>query len=409
MILLAIIQRLMAILSLALLVAGGYLLWSWWRWREALDPSLGQDLNDQAWRLWVGGALIVFSLLGRAPLGLLLGRKGDDGGRLRRDSGAQVETPDGAVLHVESSGPEDAPVLVFVHGWGMSTASWWEARRMLAERFQVVTYDLAGLGRSKGPRDGRYSLDRFADDLMVVVSGAGRRKVVLVGHSIGGMILQTFCRRYPQALGSQVAGIVLENTTHTDPSRTTILGGALQAMKPVLSPLMRLDVWLQPLVWLMNWQSYLSGSTHLGMRLGGFGTRPTRAQLEQVSLDATRNSPAVQAKGNLAMMHWSATEDLPSIRIPALVFIGGRDLVTRPSAGETIVERLPAARPCRVERAGHMGPQECAEVYNAAISRFADEVFTRGAQYADAPRPAGTQRPPGADGKGSGDEARPVT
>ena len=381
--LLALFQRLAALASLALLAIGGWFVWSWWRLREILDPLPGELIESQDWRLWTGGALIAWSFLGRIPVGLLLGRADDDRERLRRLPGETLETPDGARLHVERSGPPDAPVLIFVHGWGLDAGVWWEARQMLADRYQVVTYDLAGLGRSKQPRDGKISLDRFADDLMALVSTACPRKVILVGHSIGGMTVQTFCRRYPETLGRQVLGVVLENTTHTDPMRTTVLGEALHAMEPVVKPLMRLDVWLQPLAWLMNWQSYLSGSTHLAMRFGGFGTTPTKAQLEQVSRAVTRNSPAVQAKGNIAMMEWDVTDALPEMRIPALLFIGGSDIVTVPAAGETIARRMPQARPVHLEEAGHLGPLELAEDYNRAIARFADEVFTRGARSAD--------------------------
>jgi pimeloyl-ACP methyl ester carboxylesterase len=381
--LLSLAIRLASLVSVALLALGAYLVWSWYDLRDMVEPFPRDGLDTQDWRLWLGGALVAWSILGRLPVSLLLGRKGDDGDRLKRRPGEPLETPDGARLHVETDGPQEAPVLVFVHGWGLDGGIWWEARRMLSERFEVVTYDLAGLGKSTQPADGQYSLERFADDLMAVVSRAGRRKVILVGHSIGGMTVLTLCRRHPETLGRQVAGIVLENTTHIDPSRTTVLGKVLYAMKPILWPLTYLEIWLQPLVWLMNWQSYLSGSAHVAIRFGGFGTAPTKAQLEQMARQVSRNPPAVQAKGNLAMMRWGVTDDLSEMRIPALVFIGGRDIVTRPSAGETIVSRMPEARAQRMARAGHMGPLELAQDYNAAIAAFADEVFLRGAQSAD--------------------------
>jgi pimeloyl-ACP methyl ester carboxylesterase len=406
--LLQLFQRVMALMSVALLVGGAYLLWSWWDLRQALDAGRLIYEDDIGWRLWGGLALLAVSLLGRTPALWLLARKGDDADRHRRLEGRVLETPTGARLHVESHGPPDAPALIFVHGWGLDAGVWREARLMLGERYQVIAYDLAGLGRSKGPADSRYSLDGFADDLMAVVRQAAPRKVILVGHSIGGMILQTFARRHAEVMGRQVLGLVLENTTHTDPTRTTILGKALHAMRPALEPLMRLDAVLAPLVWAMNWQSYLSGGTHVAMRFGGFGTRPTRAQLEQVSRAATRNHPAVQAKGNLAMMHWDATGELPAIGAPTLVFIGGRDLVTVPQAGERIAHDLRAARPEYVGLAGHLGPMELAETYNTAIAQFADELFTRGAAWADRrpdsgiggedQRPAGGPRPFPLDG-----------
>jgi pimeloyl-ACP methyl ester carboxylesterase len=383
MMLFSIYQRLAALLSLAVLAVGGAFIWSWFQVREMLADYPDGLIDSQDWRLWTGSLLIAWSLLGRIPVAMLLGEAGDDGDRLKRLPGDTLETASGARLHVERTGPAEAPVLIFVHGWGLDAGVWWEARQMLSDRYQVVTYDLAGLGRSKAYKDRRYSLDRFADDLMALVSEACPRKVILVGHSIGGMTVQTFCRRYPETLGRQVVGVVLENTTHTDPMRTTALGHGLEALEPVVKPLMRLDIWLQPLAWLMNWQSYLSGSTHLAMRFGGFGTTPTKAQLEQVSRAVTRNSPAVQARGNLAMMEWGVTEDLPEMRIPALVFIGGDDIVTVPEAGELIARRMPQARTAHVSAAGHLGPIELAHQYNAAIAAFADQVFTRGARSAD--------------------------
>jgi pimeloyl-ACP methyl ester carboxylesterase len=384
MILLFLLQRLAALIALAVLAAGAGFVWSWFRVREMLEAYPDNLIDSQDWRLWTGGLLIAASLLGRIPVALLLGERGDDRERLRRRPGEMLETQPGAELSVEATGPADAPVLIFVHGWGLDSRMWWEARQSLSERYQVVTYDLPGLGRSKAYHDRRYSLDRFADDLMALVSRACPRKVILVGHSIGGMTVQTFCRRYPETLGRQVVGVVLENTTHTDPLRTTALGEGLQALEPLAKVLMRLDIWLQPLVWLMNWHSYLSGGTHLIMRYAGFGTTPTKAQLEQVSRAVTRNSPAVQARGNLAMLDWGVTDDLPQMRVPALVFVGGHDLVTVAQAGETITRRMPQARSLHMGEAGHLGPIELADAYNSAIVRFADEVFTRGARSADA-------------------------
>jgi pimeloyl-ACP methyl ester carboxylesterase len=392
--LLQLFQRLMVLVSLALFAAGAYLLWSWWDLREALDAGRIVE-GDFDWRLWIAGALLALSLLGRVPVLWLLGRAGDDAARLNRLPGEPVRTPDGAVLHTEATGPVDAPVLVFVHGWGMDASTWHDARVRLATRYRVIAYDLAGLGNSKGPGDGRYSLERFADDLATVLDRLAPRRAIVIGHSIGGMIIQTFCRRHPQLLGGQVLGVVLENTTHTDPSQTTILGRLLGALRPVLIPLMWLDVVLFPIVWLMNWQSYLSGSTHLAMRFGGFGTRPSRAQLDQVARLATRNPPQVQAKGNIAMMRWEGAGDLGQIRVPTLVFAGGRDLVTVPRAGEALARWIPTATLRPMSQAGHMGPLELADAYNAEIARFADEVFTRGAAWADRRPPAVAPGPTG--------------
>ena len=73
--------------------------------------------------------------------------------------------------------------------------------------------------------------------------------MVLVGHSIGGMAILTFCRLFPETLGREVAGIALVNTTYTMPLNTVLAGGLLRALRwPVLVPLLYVTVALWPLV-----------------------------------------------------------------------------------------------------------------------------------------------------------------
>lgn len=390
--LLQLCQRLAALASLAVLAVGAYLFWVWWDLHHG--PAQAPFRGEEDWRLWTALALLALSGLGRWPVLWLLARSGDDAERLKRTGGDPLlQTTTGAQLHLESSGPPDAPAIFLVHGWGLDASVWWEARQRLSRRFRVVAFDLAGLGKSKGPAKDACSLEGFADDLACVVERLSPRRAVLVGHSIGGMVLQTLCRRRPDLLGSQVVGLVLENTTYTDPSRTTILGPGIATVEPALKALMRLDIPLSPLLRLINWQSYLSGWTHVAMRFG-FGARPTRAQLEQVALCVTRNSPAVQAHGNLAMMAWDGADSLVELRAAALVFTGGRDIVTVPRAGEVIARKAPQATLLREPVAGHMGPLELADRYNGAIERFADTVFTSGAAWADRPPANGAAGPP---------------
>jgi len=371
MILFVLLQRLFSWASLALLGAGGWLLFDWWndqRVAEALD--LPEPGNAQLY--WALG-LLAWSVLGRLPMLLLLGKGGATPHPLRGE-GVRVPAPDGSTLWVETTGREDGPILVFTHGWGMNVRIWAEARKQLGDRFGLCFWDLPGAGRSTRPRSG-FSIEGFSEDLHAVIDTLPEhRPIVLVGHSIGGMATLTFCARHPELLNGRVAGIVLENTTHTNPLRTMIFSRVFKPLQPVVEGLSRFAMVTSPLMWVMNWQSYLSGSTHLAMRLAGFGCRPTREQLDRAALLPTRTSPSVQARGNLAMFRWSVTERLPSIDCPALVFVGGRDLVTKDHAGETIADALPQARLVRMERAGHMGPVEEAGAYNEQIAVFADFV-----------------------------------
>jgi pimeloyl-ACP methyl ester carboxylesterase len=118
---------------------------------------------------------------------------------------------------------------------------------------------LPGVGLSTKALNNDYSIERFATDLHAVVQWSGASRIVMVGHSIGGMILQTYARLFPKE--PVVAGLALVHTTYTNPIRTTKNGTIYSAIeKPVIVPLLHLTVVLSPIVWLMNVLSYLNGS-----------------------------------------------------------------------------------------------------------------------------------------------------
>jgi len=374
MIFFALLQRLFGLTSFALLGVAGWFAWSW-REQERIANLLDiEDPSDA--RLYWAICLLFISLFGRQIMLLALGKGGAMASNDRQEGVTEVG-PDGARLRLEVQGREDGPILLLTHAWGMSSQIWADARTELSRRFGVVVWDLPGAGLSSKPRDA-LSIEGFADDLKALVDRLPQdRPVVLVGHSIGGMTVQTFCARHPQMLNHRVVGVVLENTTHHNPLRTMILSGPVTALQPLIVFMMRVDVLVSPVLWLMNWQSYLSGATHLAMRIAGFGGRPTRAQLELASRLPTKTSPAVQARGNLAMIGWSVTDSLHEMDVPALVFVGDRDLVTKDYAGEFIASAMPSATLVRIGGAGHMGPVEQHSEYVERIASFVDQLVRR--------------------------------
>lgn len=95
---------------------------------------------------------------------------------------------DGIQLTVETRGSSDAPPLLFAHGFGQSRHAWTRAATVFAERgWRTVTFDARGHGDSGRLVDGKYLLEQFVDDLLVVARSLGRPPV-LVGASLGGLL-----------------------------------------------------------------------------------------------------------------------------------------------------------------------------------------------------------------------------
>jgi pimeloyl-ACP methyl ester carboxylesterase len=313
--------------------------------------------------------------LGWLPITLLLGKPGFGEPRTELKGESRViERPDGARLHVEIFGRDEGPTLVCTHGWSLDRSAWFYIRRALSDRFRVVVWDLPGLGASHGPSDGDYSVEKMARDLDAVVQVAGKGPIVLVGHSIGGMIVQTFCRLYPKALGTRVAGIVLVHTTYTNPLRTALLSALWTALeKPVIVPLNHITVWLAPLAWLSNWQSYLNGSLQIFTRIASFAGGQTWGQVNHGSWLAAKAWPATVARGNLAMLQFDEQATLQKVEIPVLVIASEHDRMTEPRASERIDQLLPHALYARVP-AGHLGLWEEHGKVSELIREFGERL-----------------------------------
>jgi len=120
----------------------------------------------------------------------------------------------GRRLHVVRAGPRgDKPTIVLEHGAFGCASDWGVVQaRLSAKGLHSVAYDRAGLGLSDPgpqPRDGR----ALNADLMAVLNALGEGgPFVLVGHSMGGLMVRLFALTHPD----QVLGVVLVDAVVPD-------------------------------------------------------------------------------------------------------------------------------------------------------------------------------------------------
>lgn len=304
-----------------------------------------------------------------------------------------VDRPDGSRLFVQVHGPESAPTLLLTHGWSLDVTTWEYVLKQLSQRCRVVTWDLPGLGRSKGPANSDWSLEKMANDLDAVVEAtATAAPLVLAGHSIGGMITQVFCRLHGEKLGLAVQGIALLHTTYVNPLRTCFAAPLATALElPLITPFNYLTIAFAPLVWLSNWQSYLNGSLHICTRITTFSGKQSWKQLDHAALLAVNAWPGVLARGNLAMQRFDEESTLSQIDVPVLVLSGKHDRMTLPSASAHMEGLLPADRPFQVS-SGHLGMWECPKEFASAVTEFVLQCSSHGKTAANTPSAAPTHR-----------------
>ena len=287
-----------------------------------------------------------------------------------------LERPDGTTIHAEIFGPAGAPILVLSHGWSTDNTEWFYAKKHLAGPFRLVVWDLPGLGQTMSPADQDFSLEHMAADLHLVLTLAQGRPVILVGHSISGMMNLTYAKLYPQDLGTKVAGLVQLDTSYTNPVHTasdSALNEALQ--KPVAEPLLHVMIALSPIFRGLSWLSYQEGIAPASNAQSAFDGTETRGQLDLVSRYGYQSSPGVVARGTLAMFHWDMTDELPRISIPVLILVGKDDTTTLPRASEYMAANIPKNQLQVLPIGRHYSLLESNTAVDTAIATFAQSVL----------------------------------
>jgi pimeloyl-ACP methyl ester carboxylesterase len=111
----------------------------------------------------------------------------------------KVKSADGVSIayRVEGSGN---PTLVFVHGWCCDKSHWDPQFSNFSQNYRAVTIDLAGHGESGLDRD-KWTIAAFGEDVAAVANHLDLEQVVLIGHSMGAVVIFEAAQRIPGVVG----------------------------------------------------------------------------------------------------------------------------------------------------------------------------------------------------------------
>ncbi len=128
---------------------------------------------------------------------------------------AQAEWPhvvlskDGTPISYEIYG-QGEPTLVFVHGWSCDARYWRAQLPHFSKNHRVVVLDLAGHGHSGSTRS-QYTMKAFGEDVQAVTEVTGSRSVILIGHSMGGLVIAEAAQLMPNRVIALIGIDTLEN------------------------------------------------------------------------------------------------------------------------------------------------------------------------------------------------------
>ncbi len=275
------------------------------------------------------------------------------GGRLaagpsRRDQGTelrkQVYTISGQEIHVREQGPPHRQTILLIHGWSSSWYAMSPLLKQLSVRYRCVAVDLPGYGDSPPLRQ-RATINAYVDLLAELIKEISPgQQVVLVGHSMGGMISLTMALRHTPLVERMVLICPTISGKLSRWINAFVLPITIVERFPVAD---RLVAMLEP---------YLLRITDRLMRPASFADRTEIHEDDYLRLRADARRPGqgrVRAECFWAMRENDLSAKLDLVTTPSLVIWGMEDNTVPLRDASLVDDQLPGADLEVLPRAGH--------------------------------------------------------
>jgi pimeloyl-ACP methyl ester carboxylesterase len=242
---------------------------------------------------------------------------------------------DGVKIYYEVHGG-GFPVLL-THGYSSSSHMWEGQVGPFSERYQLITWDMRGHGRTDYPQDqAEYSEAATVADMAAILDAVGAERAVIGGLSLGGYMSLAFHLAHPQ----RTAALLIIDTGPGYRSDAPRAGWNATAIRRA--------------------ERFEAD----GLPPAGAGGAETRAAPHR---DATGLARA--ARGMLTQHDARVIDSLPTIGVPALVLAGAEDTPFL-AATDYMAAKIPGSTKVIIPGAGHAANIDQPALFNAAVLDF---------------------------------------
>ena len=116
----------------------------------------------------------------------------------------QIIEVDGLQVHYKETGPEGAPALLLLHGFGSSLQAWDDWSVKLEQKYRVIRLDLPGFGLTGASPANDYSEEKDLATLTHFADKLGLEKFSVMGHSMGGKMAWSLAASQPERVQALV-------------------------------------------------------------------------------------------------------------------------------------------------------------------------------------------------------------
>ncbi|MGH2374951.1 MAG: alpha/beta fold hydrolase [bacterium] len=243
------------------------------------------------------------------------------------------------------------PPLVLLHGIGGGAASWRYQIEEFARAYRVLAWDMPGYGGSQPAAE--YSFPGYTQRLREFLAERAIARPILVGHSIGGMIVQEYLAVHPEA----ARAVVLYATS---PAFGRKEGEwQQQFLRARLAPL-------------DEGKTMAELAPGIVRGLVGSGATADGVALAVACMAAVPEETYRAVV--LSLVEFDRREGLGRFTVPCLVVAGEEDTNAPPTMMEKMATRIPGAQYHRLPGLGHLAHQEDPAAFNRVLWTFLDGV-----------------------------------
>ncbi len=263
-------------------------------------------------------------------------------------------------IHAMEAGRPGRQIALMIHGWSSSWYAMSPLMAPLAQRFHCIAIDLPGYGQS--PRlEGRTTIPRYVELLADLIEQIGDNSVVLLGHSMGGMISITLALKYP---------VLVERMVLLSP---TISGRLSNFINFFILPVTMLERFSPGSLLVSAVEKSVVGITDRLMRPVSFAERSGISEAAYMRLRADARRPGqgrVRAECFDAMRENDLCGRISHIEIPTLILWGAEDNTVPLRDAGVVADEWPAADLRILPKAGHWPHFEAAEATRRQVAAY---------------------------------------
>jgi sigma-B regulation protein RsbQ len=256
--------------------------------------------------------------------------------------------------NVNVSGVEDAPAMVFAHGFGCDQQMWRYVAPAFETDHRVVLFDHLGAGASDTSAydPARYDrLEAYAEDVLEICRALDLADATFVGHSVSAMIGAIAAERGPEYIGRLV--MVGPSPRYIDDEG--YVGGFSRA--DIEELLESLD------------SNFLGWSSTMAPVIMGNPDRPALGA--ELTESFCRTDPAIAAQFARVTFMSDNRADLERVRVPTLVLQCSDDVIAPSAVGDYVHRAIAGSTLVQLRAVGHCPNLSAPEETIEAIRAFA--------------------------------------